>query len=222
MSPWLSDSEIGLFCKDPLISSLGGRCLADSWNTLDDQEPAGGVVCHTTIFLEAVLRFDQSQAQDWTWWICFPSETYKLAIKCWWGEDTWGPQPGLVWGMWPGGSSPGSGRKGPKLSWWHHDITERLEQANVSSEFLPAVKSHSFLKNLTPTRVFNMFWKMKCRVSEDPKKSLGFFGAIEQQVHWHFRKYYITSSWYFWTSVLPFLWRWVQQWWSMFIMSGAV
>lgn len=80
MSPWLSDSEIGLFCKDPLISSLGGRCLADSWNTLDDQEPAGGVVCHTTIFLKAVLHFDQSQAQDRTWWICFPSETWLQSV----------------------------------------------------------------------------------------------------------------------------------------------
>lgn len=95
MSPWLSDSEIGLFCKDPLISSLGGCCLADSENTCDDQESAGEAVHCRTIFLKAVLHFDQSQSQDGTWFMCFPLEMYTLATKGWQGQSSGLHSPGL-------------------------------------------------------------------------------------------------------------------------------
>lgn len=83
MSPWLSDSEICLFCKDPLISSLGGHCLADSWNTLDDQEPAGGVVCHTTIFLKAVLTFWSISGSRSDMMNVFPFRNVQTGYKVW-------------------------------------------------------------------------------------------------------------------------------------------
>lgn len=50
-----------------------------------------------TIFLKAVLNFDQSQPQDRAWLMFLPSEMYKLAPKRQQGEDTWGPRPGLAW-----------------------------------------------------------------------------------------------------------------------------
>lgn len=50
-----------------------------------------------TIFLKAVLNFDQSQPQDQAWLMFFPSKMYKRATKRQQGKDTWGPRPGLVW-----------------------------------------------------------------------------------------------------------------------------
>ena len=105
-----------------------------------------------------------------------------------------------------------------KLTLRHHRVTVRNERAQ---RILPCSQKSQLSENLTPRRVFNMFWKMKCHVSEDPKRSLGLFCTVEQQVLWHFRKYYRTSFPYPWTSILPFLWRWVQQWTSILVISGA-
>lgn len=50
-----------------------------------------------TVFLKAVLNFDQSQPQDRAWLMFSPSRMYKLAPKRQQGEDTRGPRPRLVW-----------------------------------------------------------------------------------------------------------------------------
>lgn len=105
-----------------------------------------------------------------------------------------------------------------KLALLHHwvAVKERERQILLGSQ------KPQLSENLTPRRVLNIFWKMKCHVSEEPKNSLGLFCRVERQVLWHFRKYYRTSFLYPWTSALPFLWRWVKQWTWICVTSGAV
>lgn len=86
--------------------------------------------------------------------------------------------------------------------------------------FLSYSQKPQLSANRTPKGFLNVFWKMKCHVSKDPKNSLWLFCKVKQQVLWYFRKYYRTFFLYPWTSVSLFLWRWVLQWTSVFVIGA--
>lgn len=117
------------------------------------------------ILLKAVLNFDQPQSQDHTWLMFSLKKMNKLSTKSWHSGDTGGPQPRLVWGMAWKEAPPllvESKARLSKPAWLHNWVTvKEVEQPKVTP----------FWKNLTPRKVLNIFWKIKCHVCKDPKNS---------------------------------------------------